>query len=104
MQYKDISYVPALYKVFDEILVNAADNLQRDPKMKVLRNPSNSDVQVSYGFLWFLLGALACTNWYWYRSSKWTLTRTKASKFDMGHCCILESLVLIKSVLPSDEP
>ena len=39
MQYKDISYVPALYKVFDEILVNAADNLQRDPKMKVLRNP-----------------------------------------------------------------
>ena len=39
MQYKDISYVPALYKVFDEMLVNAADNLQRDPKMKVLRIP-----------------------------------------------------------------
>lgn len=36
MEYKGISYVPALYKVFDEILVNAADNLQRDPKMKVL--------------------------------------------------------------------
>jgi len=37
MQYKDISYVPALYKVFDEMLVNAADNLQRDPKMKVIK-------------------------------------------------------------------
>ena len=24
--------VPALYKIFDEILVNAADNLQRDPQ------------------------------------------------------------------------
>ena len=34
MDYRNISYVPALYKVFDEILVNAADNLQRDPKMK----------------------------------------------------------------------
>jgi len=37
MEYKGISYVPALYKVFDEILVNAADNLQRDPKMKVIK-------------------------------------------------------------------
>lgn len=26
------SEVPALYKIFDEILVNAADNLQRDPQ------------------------------------------------------------------------
>ena len=34
MEYRDISYVPALYKIFDEILVNAADNLQRDSKMK----------------------------------------------------------------------
>lgn len=96
MQYKDISYVPALYKVFDEILVNAADNLQRDPKMKVLRIPQSSDK--------FLLGAFACTNWHWYRSSKWTLTSPKASKFDMGHFCILESLMLIRSVVPSDEP
>nr|XP_018912664.1 PREDICTED: DNA topoisomerase 2 isoform X1 [Bemisia tabaci] len=30
---KEISYVPGLYKIFDEILVNAADNKQRDPKM-----------------------------------------------------------------------
>jgi DNA topoisomerase-2 len=27
-----IDYVPALYKIFDEILVNAADNMMRDPK------------------------------------------------------------------------
>lgn len=30
---RSISYVPGLYKIFDEILVNAADNKQRDPKM-----------------------------------------------------------------------
>ena len=29
---KSITYVPALYKIFDEILVNAADNFQRDQK------------------------------------------------------------------------
>lgn len=33
MVYRPISYVPGLYKIFDEILVNAADNKQRDPKM-----------------------------------------------------------------------
>ncbi|KAF9593284.1 hypothetical protein IFM89_021040 [Coptis chinensis] len=33
MVQKPISYVPGLYKIFDEILVNAADNKQRDPKM-----------------------------------------------------------------------
>ncbi|GER25873.1 DNA topoisomerase 2 [Striga asiatica] len=30
---RDIAYVPGLYKIFDEILVNAADNRQRDPSM-----------------------------------------------------------------------
>jgi DNA topoisomerase-2 len=29
---KQINFVPGLYKIFDEILVNAADNKQRDPK------------------------------------------------------------------------
>ncbi|XP_057524513.1 DNA topoisomerase 2 isoform X1 [Amaranthus tricolor] len=33
MSYQNVSYVPGLYKIFDEILVNAADNKQRDPKM-----------------------------------------------------------------------
>ena len=32
-----ISYVPGLYKIFDEILVNAADNAQRDKNMKEIR-------------------------------------------------------------------
>ncbi|RYG50982.1 hypothetical protein EON67_04265, partial [archaeon] len=29
---KTITFVPGLYKIFDEILVNAADNFSRDPK------------------------------------------------------------------------
>jgi len=32
MAFKDIEYVPGLYKIFDEILVNAADNFVRDPE------------------------------------------------------------------------
>jgi DNA topoisomerase-2 len=32
MVQREITYVPGLYKIFDEILVNAADNKQRDPK------------------------------------------------------------------------
>jgi DNA topoisomerase-2 len=31
--YEKIKYVPGLYKIFDEVLVNAADNYQRDHKM-----------------------------------------------------------------------
>ena len=34
---KEISFVPGLYKIFDEILVNASDNKQRDEKMSVIR-------------------------------------------------------------------
>jgi DNA topoisomerase-2 len=30
---KKIKYIPGLYKIFDEILVNAADNFQKDGKM-----------------------------------------------------------------------
>ena len=33
----DIDYVPGLYKIFDEILVNAADNKVRDPSMNMLK-------------------------------------------------------------------
>lgn len=33
MIHRPVTYVPGLYKIFDEILVNAADNKQRDPKM-----------------------------------------------------------------------
>jgi DNA topoisomerase-2 len=37
MQLRDISYVPGLYKIFDEVLVNAADNKQRDKNMTCIR-------------------------------------------------------------------
>lgn len=37
MVYRDISYVPGLYKIFDEILVNAADNKQRDKTMNCIK-------------------------------------------------------------------
>jgi DNA topoisomerase-2 len=32
MVQKSITFVPGLYKIFDEIIVNAADNIQRDKK------------------------------------------------------------------------
>ena len=30
---RPVTYVPGLFKIFDEIVVNAADNKQRDPGM-----------------------------------------------------------------------
>lgn len=33
---KEITFTPGLYKIFDEIVVNAADNKQRDPSMDIL--------------------------------------------------------------------
>ncbi len=37
MNFREIEYVPGLYKIFDEIVVNAADNFQRDPDMKYIK-------------------------------------------------------------------
>ncbi|PWY98256.1 putative DNA topoisomerase II [Testicularia cyperi] len=37
MVYRDTTYVPGFYKIFDEILVNAADNKARDPNMTALK-------------------------------------------------------------------
>jgi hypothetical protein len=34
---RECEYVPGLYKIFDEILVNAADNKQRDPRMDTIK-------------------------------------------------------------------
>ena len=34
---RQMSFVPGLYKIFDEILVNATDNKVRDPSMVTLR-------------------------------------------------------------------
>ena len=37
MTQREITYVPGLYKIFDEILVNAADNKVRDPSMDTIK-------------------------------------------------------------------
>ena len=37
MTHKTISYVSGLYKIYDEIVVNAADNKQRDATMTTLK-------------------------------------------------------------------
>ena len=37
MEFRDVSYVPGLYKIFDEILVNAADNKHNDKNMSEIR-------------------------------------------------------------------
>ena len=37
MEQRKVTYVPGLYKIFDEIMVNAADNKQVDKSMKNIR-------------------------------------------------------------------
>ena len=37
MVFREITYVPGLYKIFDEIIVNAADHKQRDKKMDTIK-------------------------------------------------------------------
>lgn len=37
MEYRSVTFVPGLYKIFDEILVNAADNKQRDSSMTTMK-------------------------------------------------------------------
>lgn len=34
---RQVTFVPGLYKIFDEIIVNAADNKQRDSNMSKLK-------------------------------------------------------------------
>lgn len=49
MVHRDITYVPGLYKIFDEILVNAADHKQRDSKMDVIKvdiEPENNKIVI----------------------------------------------------------
>ncbi|CAI5759186.1 unnamed protein product [Candida verbasci] len=49
MKYKEVIIVPGLYKIFDEVLVNAADNKIRDPNMKNIKvkiDPENNVIQV----------------------------------------------------------
>eukprot|EP01063_Lacrimia_lanifica_P027106 TRINITY_DN3757_c0_g2_i1.p1 TRINITY_DN3757_c0_g2~~TRINITY_DN3757_c0_g2_i1.p1 ORF type:complete len:1459 (+),score=601.91 TRINITY_DN3757_c0_g2_i1:101-4477(+) len=43
MEMQTISYVPGLYKIFDEILVNAADNKERDEKQSKIKVDINAE-------------------------------------------------------------
>lgn len=43
MVQREITFVPGLYKIFDEILVNAADNKQRDAKMNAIKVEINQE-------------------------------------------------------------
>lgn len=43
IEYKSVEYVPGLLKIFDEILVNASDNKQRDDKTSFLKVTIKSD-------------------------------------------------------------
>jgi len=53
MVQREITYVPGLYKIFDEILVNAADNKQRDASMDIIKIDINKYVHFNL-FLTFL--------------------------------------------------
>nr|CAI5835745.1 unnamed protein product [Callosobruchus analis] len=43
---REVEYVPGLYKIFDEILVNAADNKQRDKTMDCIKIEVNAEDNV----------------------------------------------------------
>uniref|UniRef100_A0A8C6S7L5 DNA topoisomerase 2 n=1 Tax=Neogobius melanostomus TaxID=47308 RepID=A0A8C6S7L5_9GOBI len=47
---RDVTFVPGLYKIFDEILVNAADNKQRDSSMSCIK--VNIDVENNIISIW----------------------------------------------------
>ncbi|XP_051992577.1 DNA topoisomerase 2-beta isoform X2 [Xyrauchen texanus] len=49
MNLREITFVPGLYKIFDEILVNAADNKQRDKNMTTIKinvDPESNTISV----------------------------------------------------------
>lgn len=49
MVYKEVTFPPGLYKIFDEILVNAADHKQRDKSMNMIKveiDPENNMISV----------------------------------------------------------
>ncbi|XP_061666786.1 DNA topoisomerase 2-alpha [Syngnathoides biaculeatus] len=50
MNCRDVTFVPGLYKIFDEILVNAADNKQRDKNMSCIK--INIDVENNTISVW----------------------------------------------------
>ena len=52
LEFREVSYVPGLFKIFDEILVNAADNYQRDKSMKYIKvdiDPEENRIRIKNG-------------------------------------------------------
>ena len=52
LEFRDVKYVPGLFKIFDEILVNAADNYQNDKSMKYIKveiDRKNNRIKVKNG-------------------------------------------------------
>ena len=52
LEFREVKYVPGLFKIFDEILVNAADNYQNDKSMKFIRvsiDRANNTIKVKNG-------------------------------------------------------
>ena len=52
LEFREVNYVPGLFKIFDEILVNAADNYQRDKTMKYIKvdiNPEENIIRIKNG-------------------------------------------------------
>jgi len=48
IHFKEINYIPGLYKIFDEILVNAADSSQEDKKTKnIWVNITNKEISIA---------------------------------------------------------
>ena len=52
LEFREVNYVPGLFKIFDEILVNAADNYQRDKNMKFIKvdiDPEKNEIKIKNG-------------------------------------------------------
>ena len=52
LEQREVTYVPGLFKIFDEILVNAADNFQRDKSMRYIKvdiNPEQNIIRIKNG-------------------------------------------------------
>lgn len=52
---RPVTFVPGLYKIFDEIIVNAADNKQRDSNMSKLKVKLNNTISHNFSSFLFVV-------------------------------------------------
>ena len=68
MRLRDVRYVPGLYKIVDEILVNANDHKVRDPSLREIRvslDPVEGRITIrndGWGFPSRFIASTACTS------------------------------------------